>query len=608
MVGVFVYHFPRLTARRRTGRVGLGRVDMTCAMWRRVLSNNGTLCKLEQQKRNMFFCFFAASAVLPLADLMLWFSFDSRRYIYLGGLLGAIVASLVAIISCGCRWPLPKPYVVCLLYAISVAIITFDFDARTLGFTAWPLLVLVLDLLLVAQVDEKYSTSLVFLTVVWLTALGLEESYRPGFFDIPGSSLQDGVWGRKEAFRKLTECEAPPCPTELFPPANLSVSVGVFVLDFIMTRGFSRDAKEKQESMRRTIVTVQEIATLLAGYDVQRVADMLDTHGSELPDKMTTALRALEQNLRVYKAYLPKTCLPFDDDAQENSVTSFSVEASSFDDVSSMGTSPPCARLSPPLCLLSVKATLLTVNIKNTLRRLDEDSVCFSQLFTTLLLETLRATDLRRGMVDVFVGDRIHCSFNASKQCMSHATSALHTASFLIRNRLEVGACEVNVGIATGNVLRGDMGCEIMRRFSMVGTLVRNVHGMERAGRMFGCDVICNRLCFSDAECEHDLRLIPCKVEMASTCEAEVVAELVVPQGEPTGTVVGEWMYQVGEKKDWEEYNLVVRQYLKGAVSADAVNTAASRASLAATPVCVRACSYKDNVLYLTCPTGKLVS
>ena len=108
-------------------------------------------------------------------------------------------------------------------------------------------------------------------------------------------------------------------------------------------------------------------------------------------------------------------------------------------------------------------------------------------------------------MVDVFAGDRIHCSFNVIKAgVQTHATSALHTATLLLRRGGDYLVIVLRTwAMATGNVLRGDMGCEVMRRFSMVGALVRDVQGMERAGRMLGCDVLCNRLCFSDAECEH---------------------------------------------------------------------------------------------------------
>ena len=223
------------------------------------------------------------------------------------------------------------------------------------------------------------------------------------------------------------------------------------------------------------------------------------------------------------------------------------------------------------LGLTSVKATLLTVNIKDTLRLVEQDSAHFSSFFTTLLLKALKATETHRGMVDVFVGDRVHCSFNTSRQCANHATSALHTATMLLQDST---LSQVNIGVATGKVLRGDMGCEVMRRFSMVGTLVRDVHGMERAGRILGCDVLCNRTCFSDAECEHEMRLIPCKVEVSATSDTpEVVAELLL-DNEQAYHATEEWMYQIGKNKKWENYNTTVRNYLKGDVSAAAVEEA----------------------------------
>ena len=57
--------------------------------------------------------------------------------------------------------------------------------------------------------------------------------------------------------------------------------------------------------MERTINAVQEIASLLAKYDVEGVARMLAARGSELPEEMYETLQTMEQNLRRYKPYLP---------------------------------------------------------------------------------------------------------------------------------------------------------------------------------------------------------------------------------------------------------------------------------------------------------------
>ena len=383
-------------------------------------------------------------------------------------------------------------------------------------------------------------------------------------------------------------------------------------MDFIVTRGFAREVLKEQTSMEQTINAVQEIASLLAGYDVEKVAELLEEHEHELPQGMTVALRALEKNLRSYKAYLPLTCLLVDEDSEVECAEDVSSEGTEQDGAeqtassessSTNGSLPDAIVRHVALGLTSVKATLLTVNIKDTLRLLDQDSAHFSSFFTTLLLKTLQATERRRGMVDVFVGDRVHCSFNTSRQCANHATSALHTVTMLFRG---MKLSQVNIGVATGKVLRGDMGCEVMRRFSMVGTLVRDVHGMERAGRILGCDVLCNRLCFTDAECEHEMRLIPCKVEVSATSDTpEVVAQLL-PGNEEADPEPGEWMYQIGKNSEWENYNTAVRKYLKGDVSAAAVEEAAQGYPCERIPLTVHPTTVKGGLLSvaLACTTA----
>ena len=481
----------------------------------------------------------------------------------------------------------------------TLGVLCMDLSGRSLYFFSWPMMVLVVDFLLVMQVPTRYSTIVVVCTLVYLVIITAEEMWRFGLFDMPGLVTQED---RRSRVDSMSDCDALPCKNSTA-MGHFVVAAVVFVLDFLATRGFARGLLKEQASMQRTIATVQDIASLLAGYDVEKVAELLEEHGGELPEGMTTALRKLEQNLRVYKAYLPQTCLPFGQEKvfcvepggeQDGSGSDYQSTVS----LSASSTSAPARRTSfcaQPILLSSVNVTLLTLNIKDTLHRLEEDSARFSDIFTTVLLKTLQATDSRRGMVDVFVGDRIHCSFNASKQCASHATSALHAASMLMRAGL---AASVNVGVAMGTVLRGDMGCEVMRRFSMVGTLVRDVHGMERAGRMLGCDVVCNRLCFSDAECEHDLRLLPCKVEVARDCEAQVVAELVSKE-EETSTATDEWMYQIGKEKHWDLYNTVVRGYLRGESRATDVAKAWVEAGGSGTPAhavpsgtCSVVCSY----------------
>ena len=555
-----------------------------------MLSMDGSLGKKETQKRKLFFVINVVLLFVLVGLMLLMFSDVRGRFFYVVGILSGFVTVIFNLSVVACKRRLSPVLILAVSCSFWVCALLVDISSRAQLKSTWPAIVLIVDFVLVMEVPAHHSTLLVCVTVLYLIVISVEESFRFGLLDLPGLMQ---VSDRRSYADEMTQCADIPCARNTTPA--LLAALMVFVVDFIATRGFARGLRKEQESMERTINTVQEIASLLAGYDVEQVAELLKVHGGDLPEGMTVALRRLEENLRVYKAYLPKTCLPFDNedgDVTPSRRSSRRESAMTVDDTSTDSATQSASTNSAPvphspskrvqrLGLTPAKATLLTLNVKDTLCRLADDVPQFSELFATLLLKTLQGTETRRGMVDVFIGDRIHCSFNASKQCASHATSALHTATLLIRGGVTSYA---NMGVATGTLLRGDMGCEVMRRFSMVGELVRDVNGLERVGRMLGCDVVCNRMCFSDAECEHQLRLLPCKVELASGCEGQVVAELVVNEEEETAEEADEWMYMIGGKKDWEEYNIAVRGYLRGEKSDLDVAKAWSAAGGVGTP------------------------
>ena len=556
---------------------------------------DGTLSSKARERRTRFFIFASVALCVTLLNFAVSVGRQLAHQCYLTGTVFTTFGLIIAVCTVLCRIPLKTGPVIASLYLVTCGVLIWDLSARTVLSVQWPLLVLVIDMLLVMQVPARYSLGLVCFIVMWLLLLGVEESFRFGLFELPGMSAQEGEYGRRHFSRLESACNTLPCPVP-FPSASLMSSVAVFVIDFIVTRGFAHEVLKEQASMERTINTVQEIASLLASYDVEKVAELLEAHRDELPEGMSAALRALEKNLRSYKAYLPQTCLLVGEEVVDEGSEVQSESGRLTQTLSSSSTSEGehSAKMRyVPLGLSSVKATLLTVNIKDTLRFLDEDCAHFSSFFTTLLLKTLQATESYRGMVDVFVGDKVHCSFNTSRQCANHATSALRTASMLLRG----STSQVNIGVASGKVLRGEMGCDVMRRFSMVGTLVRDVHGMERAGRILGCNVLCNRLCFSDAECEHVLRLLPCKVDVSATCaEHEVVAELLL-HDTPSDSPAEEWMYAIGRNSEWEHYNTAVRKYLRGVVSAAAVEEAAQGCPCSRSPLSVHPSTVKGGLL-----------
>ena len=566
---------------------------------------DGTASDEDMKARRLFFVIMAISGSLSFIDIALNYKALEERYIHQVSYLLYLPASVYGMILILFKRPLTNTVMVGTAYLVAASVLLVDLSARTLGNTFWPSLVLIVDFLLVMKVATRHSFIIVCTTVFWILLLGLEETYRFGLFDIPGMPVQDGEFGRRKFYTVLLSCERPPCANNTL--GKLATPLSVFVIDFIATRGFAREVLKEQASMEKTINIVQVIASLLGQYDVEGVANLLALHESDLPAEMTSALRRLEQNLRIYKSYLPKTCLPFDKevpaeeerDCEEDSSIASRVSSSVSSSVLRAQTT---RTVLPPIGLTTVKATLLTLNIKDTFSMLEGNAARFSEFFGAIVLRALRATEPRRGMVDVFVGDRVHCSFNASRLCANHASSALHTV-LILQDQKAIEA-DVNMGVATGNVLRGDMGCDGMRRFSMVGPLVRDVHGMERAGRALGCNVVCNRMCFSDADCEHQLRLLPCRVEVDNGCHPEHVGELL-PHASASASAAEEWMYTIGGKSDWETYNIVVRKYLKGKASAEDVIDAAAQGACANTPLNVVPGSVKGDLLCLPVRTAR---
>ena len=269
-----------------------------------VLSLDGTLSTKRKELRTQFFIFACVGWLSVVLALMATFAQQKRHLIFLGGTMVVLLGFSIVICAVLCRVQLTTRVVVGTLYVITSGILMWDLSGRAVTREYWAVLVLIIDVLLVMQVPKVYSLGLVCVIVIWLLVLGVEESFRFGLFELPGSAHLEGAHGRLYNIYQKYHCEMPPCPVP-FPSSRLITAVSVFSIDFIVTRGFARQVLKEQASMERTINAVQEIASLLAKYDVEGVARMLAARGSELPEEMYETLHTMEQNLRRYKPYLP---------------------------------------------------------------------------------------------------------------------------------------------------------------------------------------------------------------------------------------------------------------------------------------------------------------
>ena len=267
------------------------------------LTMGGTLGKKERRKRALFLSINVATFVCGLFYFLYSLKLGVLEPVLVAVYVLVLTASLIGIVIVLLRQHLTTT-VVCAVVAFYVlGLLLGDLYFRAFGRLMWPILVLTVDYLLVMQVPTRYSAGLVCLTCCWLLLMFLEGEFRFGLFDLPGTSPQSGEHGRREYYEKQLDCETLPCAAGQ--SGTFGVAISVFIIDFVATRGFARDILKEQATMQRTINVVQEIASLLAKYDVEGVAEMLKVQRDELPEEMHATLQRMEENLRKYRPYLP---------------------------------------------------------------------------------------------------------------------------------------------------------------------------------------------------------------------------------------------------------------------------------------------------------------
>ena len=286
-----------------------GRGESTMRCLEAILSLDGTLDKKGARKRALFLAINVVLFFMVLSLILMLLGNLRGEVVYLFILclaLGLVVGSFTVIV---CKRRLSTTLIVGMSGFCWLCAVVVDVMSRAQTKVSWPVIVLIVDFVLVMEVPARYSTFLVCATVMYLIVMSVEEGFRFGLLDLPGIMQQSN---RRRYMDEISLCTELPCARNTMP--GLLTALMVFVIDFIATRGFARGLLKEQASMQSTINTVQEIAALLAGYDVEQVAELLKAHEGDLPEGMTAALRGLEENLRKYRPYLPAALFEEDED------------------------------------------------------------------------------------------------------------------------------------------------------------------------------------------------------------------------------------------------------------------------------------------------------
>eukprot|EP01062_Namystynia_karyoxenos_P011228 TRINITY_DN14011_c0_g2_i1.p1 TRINITY_DN14011_c0_g2~~TRINITY_DN14011_c0_g2_i1.p1 ORF type:complete len:689 (+),score=172.82 TRINITY_DN14011_c0_g2_i1:43-2109(+) len=221
---------------------------------------------------------------------------------------------------------------------IGFAFMIVGLDYTSLGvLDFWVLQVLCMDAVLVFGAANWCSPIILCLTVLYLLARGVQNTYQVGF------------WGFLPGSAKYEPYQAPAKDFTL-QMGTLIATCTAFIGDFFVTRSFAFALRSRQKAMKVSQVVTEDLTALLSAYEVEAAQELLQGEGSAaLPPKLKESFITLVGNLQTYKPYLPQSCFPVREE-EEDEVSYDQVPSDDSHPSPPMGRgSPPMGRGSPPM-------------------------------------------------------------------------------------------------------------------------------------------------------------------------------------------------------------------------------------------------------------------
>ena len=216
------------------------------------------------------------------------------------------------------------------------------------------------------------------------------------------------------------------------------------------------------------------------------------------------------------------------------------------------------------VCALSKKKfTFLCVNVKSWHERIHKlsDKEVLS-LHAGLVHSVLGVFMFSKGISEVFSGDRFVCTFNTAKPLASHRASAC-AAAFLVQQKVrDEHVLDITASIVSGDGRVGNMGTDMMKRYSFMSTVVPWGYALERYCRAKGLSIIADSYVYEDAKQHYKVKILD-EIEFTKRQKAKPIRVAELP-GKRDGDGGGEWMYELeaNERSDlyrsWNEWVLCI--------------------------------------------------
>ena len=196
----------------------------------------------------------------------------------------------------------------CFVYMVCIMVLDLS-SAAAMQERAWPLFVVIIDVLLIVGTDCRTSKIAVSIILLWLMIVSSDHASRWGLLDIPGTAP------KSERLRHC-DCGDPPCVVKATGISGLAMYILVFVVDFFFTVGFANQVRSEKQRIEESAQLAEKIASALVVFDLEDAEMYLTAAaGTDLSE----SLGKLLFNLRQYRPYLPDALFPDSDPRRSSS-------------------------------------------------------------------------------------------------------------------------------------------------------------------------------------------------------------------------------------------------------------------------------------------------
>eukprot|EP00754_Rhynchopus_humris_P004114 Rhum_TRINITY_DN12114_c0_g1::Rhum_TRINITY_DN12114_c0_g1_i1::g.49461::m.49461 len=168
---------------------------------------------------------------------------------------------------------------------------------------------LILDVSLLCRLSSTFSHVVFALSALWLVVTQVNDATHVLFDLVYDPSF---IKGRDRP--PVCDCPNPPCTLSGGDAASQFLGFfGLLLANYVLMMWYAAQMKHENRIVSATVETARNVATRLAHFDLEAASAILeDGDGGALTPALRETFTELLANLRFYRPYLPRSCLPLE--------------------------------------------------------------------------------------------------------------------------------------------------------------------------------------------------------------------------------------------------------------------------------------------------------